>query len=117
MWHSQERAFGRYGKDLSKKDIQNICNLILNNQHIDVGCSDKKDYMKFAYVKYNHIPYKLLYIKSKNEVKIITMYPFDVDEYNRVVEERKIRNYITFLKSKGYIIYKNPRLVKEEDIG
>lgn len=108
--HAQERAEARYNQELSKHDISRICDLIKHGQHIIVGRSSKNKKMEFAYVNYNHIPYKVLYKKSFGEVRIITMYPFDVEEYNRALDNRKIKNCIKFLKEHGYIVYKNWRL-------
>ena len=108
--HAQERAVARYNKDLSWHDINQICNLIKNGQHITVGTSAQDKKMVFAYVNYNHIPYKVLYKKAYGEVRIITMYPFDADEYNKAVEDRKLRNCIKYLKEHGYIVYKNWRV-------
>jgi hypothetical protein len=111
--HAKERALERYSKEITNLDLQQMINAIQQNNHIPLGCSETNKNMKFCYVTYNHIPYKVLYhnkTKGKNsKIKIITVYPFDPDEYNEILETKKqkrIETYIAFLKSQGYIVYK-----------
>lgn len=108
--HSRERALQRYNIQLSKSDEQDILEKIRNNQIISLGASEKDKKKIFAYVEHNHIPLKVLYERTnKGPKSIITVYPFDVDEYNELTKEnfqRKINNAIAFLKKNKYIVYK-----------
>ena len=54
---------------------------------------------------------KIVYLMNSKQkaCQIITILPFDVDEFNQAVKEqmeKDIQNNIKFLKSQGYIIYK-----------
>ena len=103
--HAQDRAFQRYNQELSDEDIVNIRKIIKQNKQIPLYSSEENKNMKFCYVVYNNIPYKILYLHTKRCIYIITVYPFDPDEYNNAVEEKeknKIESYIKFLESKGY---------------
>lgn len=111
--HARERALERYNSELTKFDIHQMINAIKNQEHIPLGCSQDDKNKKFCYVKYNHIPYKVLYYNKANgtasQIQIITVYPFDPDEYNEVMEirqQKKLEAAITLLKSHGYIVYK-----------
>lgn len=108
--HSQKRALERYNLSLTKKEEQEIIELIRENKIIALGTSEENKNLKFAYVVYNHIPLKVLYERSnKYGVKnIITIYPFDADEYNNLLKndfQQKIDIAIKFLKRNGYIVY------------
>ena len=108
--HAQERAFQRYNQELSDEDIVNIRKIIRQNKQIPLYSSEENKNMKFCYVVYNNIPYKILYLHTKRCIYIITVYPFDPDEYKNAVEEReknKIESYIKFLESKGYKVIMN----------
>lgn len=100
----------RYNLELSFNDLENMMKIIQNGESICVGSGGGGKH--FHYVKYNHIPFKVLYKKSKGvktEPKIITVYPLDVDEYNKAVLQRKedkIQGMIEYLKSNGYEAYK-----------
>lgn len=107
MLHAQDRAWQRYNKELDTYAINQIKNSIKNKEYIFVENAKDDERKHFVYVKFNNIPYKVLYIGEKNP-RLITIYPFDVDEYNRLAEERKIEKYIKYLIGKGYII-KNGR--------
>ena len=101
--HAQERALQRYNQSLSYRDINQIGKLLTAKQYLflkyDEVCSD----LLFAYVTYKKIPYKVLFKTSP--LKIITVYPFDADEYNSAVEkQQEIINSINILKSNGYTI-------------
>lgn len=101
--HAQQRAQERYNKTLSELDLHNIRNIIQKNEHTFIGCTDTDRNKKFCYLTYNHIPYKILYKINKKKCKLITIYPFDVDEYNRLQEiklQNKINAAILFLEKK-----------------
>ena len=83
--HAINRARQRYNLDLNYKDEENILDLIKNGNMIPLGVSDRDCSMLFAYVIYKHIPLKVLY-KGK---KIITIYPFDVDEFNAIIDKKE----------------------------
>lgn len=107
--HAQERAQERYNKILSDLDIHNICKIIQNNQHTFINHTEKDKNKKFCYLTYNHIPYKILYKINKKKCKIITIYPFDVDEYNKLQDLKfkdKINKAITFLEKNGFKVIK-----------
>lgn len=110
--HAQQRALERYNSDLTKHDLEQMCTLIKSNQHIPISVCDENKNKKFCYVKYKKIPYKVLYHNSKTKVKIITIYPLDVDEYNSFLEAKdlaRITGYIKFLKERGYIVYRRSK--------
>lgn len=107
MLHAQDRAWQRYNRELDTYAINQIKNSIRNKEYIFIENAKDDERKHFVYVKFNNIPYKVLYIGEKNP-RLITIYPFDVDEYNRLAEERKIEKYIKYLIGKGYII-KNGR--------
>lgn len=115
--HAKERALQRYNSDLTDNDLLQMQNIIKNDQHIPLGVSETNKNMKFCYILYNHIPYKVLYRNKgkgvKSRINFITFYPIDVEEYNKILEEKeisKINKAITLLKSKGYIVYKRNKL-------
>lgn len=106
--HAQDRAFQRYNQELSDEDILNIEKIIRQDEQIPLYSSEENKDMKFCYVLYNNIPYKILYLYTRKRIYIITIYPFDPDEYNKAVEEKsKIKDCIDFLESKGYKIIMN----------
>jgi len=120
--HAKERAFERYNTELTNLDLQQIINSIKNQEHIPLGCSQEDKNKKFCYVKYNHIPYKVLYHNEarggccKRPMKIITVYPFDPDEYNELLETKKqkqIEAAIKRLKDEGYIVYKRKKNARQ----
>lgn len=111
--HAKERALERYNQKLTDGDLKCIISQIRNQEHIPLGCSETDKYKKFCYVKFNNIPYKILYHNkgkgTESKITIITIYPIDVDEYNKCLEDKKqqkINNAIKLLKSEGYIVYK-----------
>ena len=80
------------------------------NAGIYIRLSQEDKNKKFCYLKYNHIPYKILYKINKKKCRIITIYPFDVDEYNNIEEQKKlerIQKAISFLEKEGYTICKH----------
>lgn len=108
--HAQERALQRYNKELTEKDIECMKAIIRNNEHIPLGCTSDSKNKKFCYIKYNHIPYKILYKINHKRIRFITMYPFDFDEYNLLLEqkkEQKIRKAIRLLENEGYTVCKH----------
>lgn len=114
--HAKERALERYNQKLTTHDLVQIVNLIKSQQHIPLGCTETDANKKFCYVVYNKIPYKVLYHHkakgAKCKTSIITIYPLDVDEYNKCLEDKKLKridNAIKLLKSEGYIVYKRMR--------
>lgn len=110
--HSRARAVERYNIQLSKIDEQNILNKIRKQEAIFIKNSEENPNRKFVYVEYNNIPLKVLYLRTKNGVKqIITIYPFDADEYNSLMKkdfESKINSAMQFLRVNGYVVYKKP---------
>ena len=72
--HAQQRALERYNSNLTQNDISQMCNMIRINQHIPISVSEENKHMKFCYVKYNKLPYKVLYHKSRTQIKIITIF-------------------------------------------
>ena len=110
--HAQDRALERYGKELSTYDILSIQHAISSGQSTFLYNSEQKKKRRFCFVKLNHIPYKVLYEKTKRNIKIITIYPFDVEEYNNILEQKLLereQKYVQFLKSRGYIVYKRAK--------
>ena len=108
MKHSQERAISRYNLYLTHQDEQNILAKLRANDMIFLGTSETDLNRKFAYVLYKNIPLKVLYIRGKRGIKgIVTVYPFDVDEYNIKqveAEQKKINGAIRLLKKNGYTV-------------
>ena len=97
MIHPQERALQRYNKELRFIDLKNITELIRLNQHMIVGLAPKGKGRIFCYVTYNNIPYKVLYERQETQIKVITIYPFDVDEYNELLEKQKEGGMLDYL--------------------
>lgn len=110
--HSQERIEQRYNLTLTKSDERLILSYINSGKYLSVPIqTDEPAKKRFAYVKFRHIPIKVLYANSTNNNAhaIITAYPLDVDEYNELNElrvKKDIENCIKFLKLNGYIVYK-----------
>lgn len=103
--HAQERAMQRYNKELTDTDLESIKKAIRNNQHTFLYNAKDDDTKKFCYLKYKHIPYKILYKISKKKCRIITIYPLDIDEYNNIEDEKKqkkIQSAINLLEQNGY---------------
>lgn len=109
--HSRERAQERYNIELTPADEKQILQKIKSNDCISLQASEKDKHKKFAYVQHHNIPMKVLYMRTNKggPSKIITIYPFDVDEYNDIYSEiyqSKINCAIKFLKKNKYIVYK-----------
>lgn len=103
--HAQERAYERYAKELDFKALNQLKNSIRNKEYLYIGTSKDDKTKHFVYVKYNNIPYKVLFT-GEQRIRIITIYPFDADEYNNLVEEKRINKYIKYLQERGYICQK-----------
>jgi mRNA deadenylase 3'-5' endonuclease subunit Ccr4 len=82
-YHSQERASERYNKEYTKKDIREIEKKLREGEGIFVREANGED-KDIVYLKYNHIPLKICYNYVDN--KVVTILPFDVDEYVRLAE-------------------------------
>lgn len=105
MKHAKERAWERYNRHLDTKEILQIVNSIKNKEYLYIGNSERDEKKHFVYVKHKNIPYKVLYVGEKHP-NIITIYPIDVDEYNALVEERRIDKYVKYLMDRGYEVRK-----------
>lgn len=117
--HVQNRALERYNLNLTKDDENKILELIKDKKSIFLEKSKKNEKMIFCYVTYKNIPLKVLYLRSRGKgVKsIVTIYPFNPDEYNEVVKndlEDRIKNSIGFLKKHGFIVYKRKNQQNKE---
>lgn len=109
--HSRERALERYNIELTKYDEQQILQKIKSNDCYSLGHTQEDITKKFAYVTYHNIPMKVLYKRTnkKGPSQIITIYPFDADEYNKLhlnIYESQIKSAIAFLQKNKYIVYK-----------
>lgn len=117
--HLEERSFERYNVEISAAEEKQLIDSIKNREILYIGKSEKDDSRHFAYVKLNHIPFKVLYHKSKRKhIHIVTVYPFDADEYNSLLaakQEAKINSAINLLKREGYIVYRRKK--KNEHTG
>ena len=109
--HAQERTKQRYNIDLTYSDEKNILYKLKTGKGIplDTECDEG---LQFAYVVHRNVPLKVLYSLTENmkvPYKIVTVYPFDVDEYNGVFEndcKSAINKAVAFLKTNGYVVYK-----------
>lgn len=88
--HAQERAEQRYNTHLSKRDKRSILSLINEGScyNLEYPYTHYKD-RRTCYVLFNHIPLKIIYaFNRKNKaVALVTILPFDVDEYNEIIEK------------------------------
>ena len=113
--HALDKALERYNKTLEKQDINTIIGLIKLGRSIPMPHLETYHKNKcFHYVKYKHIPMKVLYLRSKGNgtSRIITIYPLDVDEYNEALEKQikeRIEKAIIFLEKNGYEVFKKER--------
>lgn len=101
MLHAEERALQRYNKELGEYGIKQIINSIKNKEYLEAGTAIDDPEKKFVYVKFENIPYKVLYTGEK-KIRLITIYPINVEEYNNLVEEKRINKYIKYLEERGY---------------
>lgn len=89
--HARIRGFERYNQTLTKRDEHNIVEKLKNNDMLFLYDSENDKRRKFAYVVYNNVPYKVLYHRTKSGIQgIVTIYPFDVEEYNALIQEEEI---------------------------
>ena len=119
--HAKERIEERYNLSLTEQDENSIITLIRENKATYLYDSEKDKQCKFCYVVYKNIPLKVLYKKSETSgaKRIITAYPFDVEEYNSILDKEyqqklnqfnsRINAAIIFLKKNGYIVYKREK--------
>ena len=108
--HFEERCVERYNIELSEGNIKMLVNTIKRGDYLYIEQSKEDKHRHFAYVVVNHIPIKVLYYKSnRRAIRIITVYPFDPDEYNSLLDikkQNKINKAIALLKAEGYIVYR-----------
>lgn len=112
--HSRERASQRYNVELSYADEKNIIEQLRQGRGLPLNIDSGENNKKFAYVVYKNIPLKVLYERSnaKGIKSIITIYPFDCEEYNEVqrqIFDTHIEMAIKFLKANGYIVYRRKK--------
>lgn len=84
MAHAIERAMQRYNKEYTPQDLIQISKNIREGKIVGEAFLPKNNSNNrlLAYTIYNHIPLKVLY-DTKNYF-IITMFPFDFDEYDKL---------------------------------
>lgn len=110
--HARERATQRYNIELSFDDERKVIHKLRRGECIHLKTDAYQDDMYFAYVIHNNIPLKVLYKESENKGKInkiITVYPFDTDEYNEAKAKQfknKVQLAIDFLKANDYTVVK-----------
>lgn len=81
--HAIERARERYNKEYTKEDIWKIRQNLKTNKIVGKPFKPFNDTGNLlAYTFYNHIPLKVLY--NPVNYKIITMFPFDFDEFDKL---------------------------------
>lgn len=108
--HARERATQRYNIELSFDDERKIIHKLRRGECIHLKTDAYQEGMYFAYVIHNNIPLKVLYKESENKGKInkiITVYPFDTEEYNEAEARRfkdKVQMAIDFLKANDYVV-------------
>lgn len=117
-FHAIKRGQQRYNLDLTKGDINTIVSQIINGEAIYV-CNAKGSKKKIYYAKINKVPVKVLC--NWSDFKIISMFPFNADEYNMLKEQRwldKEKDAVAFLNKLGYNIpnrfEKDDRFVENE---
>lgn len=86
--HARERIQQRYNIELDKQDELNILALVNRGKCFHSNTEVKDPLTEFFYVKYNHIPIKVLCAMTNNRraINIITVYNLDVEEYNNLLE-------------------------------
>lgn len=85
--HALERIEQRYNLQLRGWELKKILCRIEKGLYIKKWHSDKNvNNVFYFYVLYKNIPLKIV----AKPTRVITVYPLDVDEYNRIKEERKI---------------------------
>ena len=89
MCHAIDRAQQRYNKDYTMKDIRQISSNIRNGKIVGEAFKPRRDTGNLlVYTIYNHIPLKVLY--NPNDYKIVTLYPFDFNEYDKLQNKYNI---------------------------
>lgn len=89
MCHAVDRAEQRYNKSYTLKDIRQISNNIRNGKIVGESFKPKRDTGNLlVYTIYNHIPLKVLY--NPINYRVITMFPFDFDEYDKLQNKYKV---------------------------
>ena len=110
--HARDRATQRHNIDLSFDEERKVIHKLRRGECIHIKGDAYSENMYFAYVIHNNIPLKVLYKESESKGKInkiITVYPFDTDEYNNAKAKQfkdKIQLAIDFLKANGYKVSK-----------
>lgn len=108
--HAIDRAHQRYNFEINKQRMNDLISKIKMGEYLFISKSAENCRREFAYVKINNLPLKVLFNRSKSgAIDIITIYPFDVDEYNKLVEKKKvvdIANAVKLLKENKFIVYK-----------
>lgn len=110
--HSLGRVKERYNMSLSYKDEHNIMTMIKNGRAIPLDIPVDDENLYFVYVLYKNIPLKVLYAEYEDTGKvkgIVTVYPLNVEEYNKVTGEEledKIELAKEFLQNNKYVVYK-----------
>lgn len=89
MIHPQERALQRYNKELEIEDLNKMATLIDMGKHMIVGPAARGNGRFLSYIQYKNIPYKVLHQKQKGRARIITVYPFNPDEYNELLDKKE----------------------------
>lgn len=82
---SNYKAQFRYNTELKMPHFASFIAQIKNNQALYV--KDSIGNRKIYYVKYKHIPYKVVYDHETNY--IVTALPFDTEEYNKLKERKE----------------------------
>lgn len=81
--HVIERAKQRYNQEYTLEDLRNIRNNLKSNKIVGKPFRPLNDNGNLlAYVMYRHIPLKVLY--NPYSYRIITMFPFDFDEFDKL---------------------------------
>ena len=111
--HAHDRAGQRYNQDIPIVVLSCMAYEIKKGHSLFIDQVDK--FLSRHYVQYKNIPYKVLYSEKyrnrdgsyKSKPSIVTVLPFDVDEYNLLTEnyqKNRINDNINELKNLGYSI-------------
>lgn len=84
--HAQIRAEQRYNLELNRVGLNKIVSKIIQGDCLYIR---NEGLNEFYYVKHNNVPVKVLY--NPEFRMIITNYPFDTEEYNRLIEDSKMK--------------------------
>ena len=115
--HSIQRTQERYNMELTDNETRYLIGMINAGNFLSVTKDCQQKDRKHAYVKYKKIPIHVVYAVDKYgyATEIVTALPFNVEEYNEILEkesQKEIENCINFLKINGYIVYKRRKLSK-----